>query len=202
MYYVMAENGVGGRAFEWARHLFGYGDDVAGALADAAARSRPARCQFLPWLLGSIAPQPNDDVRAAFVGMSLQHDRRHVMRATLEGVALNLAWLLPPSSSSSARVSAPSLRWWRCTEPAVGAVARRRDRPTRAPAGGAARHERAWCRVPGVRCVRALDLADVPSLLHTAHVHEPNPAAAATSYAPTLAGHVALHPALSSLNPL
>ena len=51
--------------------------------------------QFLPWLLGSVAPRPNDDVRAAYVGLSLQHDRRHAVRATLEGVALNLAWLLP-----------------------------------------------------------------------------------------------------------
>lgn len=27
LYYVMAENGVGGRALEWAMRLFGYGDD-------------------------------------------------------------------------------------------------------------------------------------------------------------------------------
>jgi sugar (pentulose or hexulose) kinase len=92
----MAENGMGGRALEWAMHMFGYGDDYSSALAQAegvAAGSDGA--QFLPWLLGSIAPEPDDDVRAAFVGLGLQHDRRHAMRAVLEGVALNLAWLLP-----------------------------------------------------------------------------------------------------------
>jgi len=50
---------------------------------------------FLPWLLGSIAPSPNDDVRAAFTGLGLHHHRRHMVRAALEGVALNVAWLLP-----------------------------------------------------------------------------------------------------------
>jgi sugar (pentulose or hexulose) kinase len=63
----------------------------------AAARV-PAGCDgllFAPWLLGSIAPSPDDHVRGAFVGLSLGHERRHLVRAVLEGVALNLAWLLP-----------------------------------------------------------------------------------------------------------
>jgi xylulokinase len=95
-YYVMAENGVGGRALEWAMRLFGYGDDYKTAISDADAIDVGADgVQFVPWLLGSIAPQPNDDVRAAFVGLSLRHDRAHMVRAVLEGVAVNLAWLLP-----------------------------------------------------------------------------------------------------------
>ena len=44
MYYVMAENGVGGRALEWAMRLFGYADDFAVATADAAAVQR--RCRW------------------------------------------------------------------------------------------------------------------------------------------------------------
>mgnify|MGYP003378457802 CR=1 FL=1 len=43
-----------------------------------------------------------------------------------------------------------------------------------------------------------LDLDDVPSLLHTAHVHEPQPASAAHMQH-LLANHIAIHPALSSL---
>ena len=82
MYYVMAENGVGGRALEWAMRLFGYGDDFAAATADAGTIDVGADgVHFLPWLLGSIAPQPNDDIRAAFAGLSLRHDRRHLVRA-------------------------------------------------------------------------------------------------------------------------
>ncbi len=68
-YYVMAENGVGGRALEWAMRLFGYGDAFATATADAEEIESGAEgVHFMPWLLGSIAPQPNDDVRGAFGG--------------------------------------------------------------------------------------------------------------------------------------
>ena len=92
----MAENGVGGRALEWAMRLFGYGDDYERATDDAASIGAGADgVQFAPWLLGSVAPQPDDDVRAAFIGLSLQHDRRHLVRAVMEGVAVNLAWLRP-----------------------------------------------------------------------------------------------------------
>ncbi len=95
-YYVMAENGVGGRALEWAMRMFGAGDQFEPALAEAAqVAAGSAGVQFLPWLLGSIAPEPNDDVRAALIGLSLHHDRRHALRSVIEGVALNLAWLLP-----------------------------------------------------------------------------------------------------------
>ena len=45
------------------------------------------------------ARNPNDDVRAAFSGLSLHHDRRHLVRAVMEGVALNLAWLRPAVES-------------------------------------------------------------------------------------------------------
>ncbi|HAP76529.1 MAG TPA: carbohydrate kinase, partial [Acidimicrobiaceae bacterium] len=54
MYYAMAENGLGGRAFEWAQRLFGFAgpDDALAAAADVPAGSDGM--QFLPWLLGSI----------------------------------------------------------------------------------------------------------------------------------------------------
>ena len=95
-YYVMAENGVGGRALEWASRILGYGDAFADATSDAESIAAGADgVFFMPWFLGSIAPQPNDDVRATFGGLSLHHDRRHLVRAVLEGVALNLAWLRP-----------------------------------------------------------------------------------------------------------
>ena len=99
-YFVMAENGVGGRAMEWAMRLFGYGDDYAAATDDAASITAGSDgVQFAPWLLGSVAPKPSDDVRAAFIGLSLQHDRRHLVRAVMEGVAVNLAWLRPAVES-------------------------------------------------------------------------------------------------------
>ena len=153
MYYVMAENGVGGRAVEWAARLTGFGDDVASAVAAAAGVPTGADgVRFLPWLLGSIAPSPNDDVRAAWTGLSLQHDRRHLLRAVLEGVAAEPR--LAPTRGRGVRrrtVAVPALRWWRRAERPVGAGARRRARSAGAPARRAAGHQRPWRGVPGLR---------------------------------------------------
>ena len=100
-YFVMAENGVGGRALEWAMRLFGYGDDYAAATADAASieRGRPTVCSSRRGCSGRSPRNPSDDVRAAFIGLSLHHDRRHLVRAVMEGVAVNLAWLRPAVES-------------------------------------------------------------------------------------------------------
>ncbi|GAB3603429.1 xylulokinase [Microbacterium aureliae] len=45
---------------------------------------------FLPYLLGERSPWWNPDARAAFVGIGRHHDRRHLVRAVLEGVGFNL----------------------------------------------------------------------------------------------------------------
>ena len=196
MYYVMAENGVGGRAFEWARHLFGYGDDVEAALADAAAVEADG-VQFLPWLIGSNAPQPNDDVRAAYVGLGLSHDRRHVMRATLEGIALNLGWLRPHVEAFVGNEfpflrfgggGAQSPLWAQLLADATDRPVHRLAEPRATNARGAA--------FLAFAALGMLQLADVPSLLQTAQVHEPDPAHRAGT-AGALARLTALHPALS-----
>ena len=194
MYYVMAENGLGGRALEWAQRLFGY-DDVAAALADAHEVTTDG-LQFLPWLLGSVAPKPNDDVRAAYVGMSLQHDRRHALRATLEGVALNLAWLLPHVESFVGGQfplirfgggGAQSPLWAQLLADSMERPVHRLAEPRATNARGAA--------FLAFNALGMLDLADVSSLLHTAEVHEPNPAAR-DQMRHALARHAALHPSL------
>ena len=45
---------------------------------------------FLPYLSGERSPHADPLARGAFVGLSLQHDRRHLVRAVLEGVAFGL----------------------------------------------------------------------------------------------------------------
>jgi xylulokinase len=45
---------------------------------------------FLPYLSGERSPYPDPQARGAFVGLSLHHDRRHLARAVLEGVAFGL----------------------------------------------------------------------------------------------------------------
>ncbi len=59
----------------------------------AAASSVPAGSQgllFLPYLSGERSPHPDPRARGAFVGLTLAHDRRHLTRAVLEGVAFGL----------------------------------------------------------------------------------------------------------------
>ena len=107
-YFVMAENGMGGKALDLFVHQIVYPDDAfaTGAVPpDAFARAETAASavahgsegtQFLPWLVGSIAPAPDDDVRAGFLGIGIATTRAHMARAVYEGVALNAAWLLEP----------------------------------------------------------------------------------------------------------
>jgi xylulokinase len=45
---------------------------------------------FLPYLTGERSPHPDPLARGAFVGLTVQHDRRHLTRAVLEGVAFGL----------------------------------------------------------------------------------------------------------------
>lgn len=53
----------------------------------------PAGCEglyFLPYLSGERSPHVDPLARGAFVGLTLRHDRRHLTRAVLEGVAYGL----------------------------------------------------------------------------------------------------------------
>ncbi len=45
---------------------------------------------FLPYLTGERSPYPDPLARGAFVGLTVTHDRRHMIRAVLEGVAFGL----------------------------------------------------------------------------------------------------------------
>lgn len=48
---------------------------------------------FLPWLHGERSPVDDSRVRGGFANLSLKHDAGHLLRAVLEGVALNTRWL-------------------------------------------------------------------------------------------------------------
>jgi xylulokinase len=49
---------------------------------------------FLPYLTGERSPFWCDELRGAFWGLSLHHDRPHLLRAVMEGVGFSLRWLL------------------------------------------------------------------------------------------------------------
>jgi xylulokinase len=200
MYFVMAENGVGGRALEWAMRLFGYGDNYASATADAATVDAGAEgVQFAPWLLGSVAPRPNDDLRAAFTGLSLHHDRRHLIRAVMEGVAVNLGWLRPAVESFVEHEfafmrfgggSAQSDLWAQMMADALDRPVHQLEEPRATNARGAA--------FLAFSTLGMLSMEDVPSLLRTRAVRQPDPAARAQMDA-ALNRLMELHRALANL---
>lgn len=45
---------------------------------------------FLPYLAGERTPHMDSNARGAWIGLTLSHDRRHMVRAILEGVAFSL----------------------------------------------------------------------------------------------------------------
>jgi xylulokinase len=49
---------------------------------------------FIPYLAGERSPHWSDEIRAGFYGLQLAHDRRHLVRAVMEGVAYSLRHLL------------------------------------------------------------------------------------------------------------
>jgi len=61
-------------------------------LSEEAAGAGPGAdgLLFLPYLSGERAPHPDPLARAAFVGLTLRHNRAHLVRAVMEGVAFGL----------------------------------------------------------------------------------------------------------------
>jgi xylulokinase len=64
-----------------------FGDLVAEA-ADVPAGSDGLL--FLPYLTGERSPHPDPLARGGFIGLTIRHERRHLTRAVLEGVAFGL----------------------------------------------------------------------------------------------------------------
>ena len=78
-------------SLRWFRDAFAPGAEF-GELVETAA-DVPAGSDglwFLPYLSGERSPHPDPLARGAFVGLTLAHDRRHLLRAVLEGVAFGL----------------------------------------------------------------------------------------------------------------
>jgi xylulokinase len=78
-------------SLRWFRDALAPGEEFSDLVASAAAV--PAGSDglfFLPYLTGERSPHPDPLARGAFVGLTVGHDRRHLTRAVLEGVAFGL----------------------------------------------------------------------------------------------------------------
>lgn len=78
-------------SLRWFRDALAPGTEFAD-LVEPAAEVRPGSdgLLFLPYLTGERSPHPDPLARGAFVGLTIGHDRRHLTRAVLEGVAFGL----------------------------------------------------------------------------------------------------------------
>ena len=94
------EIATGGGALAWLARAGG--SLVAGEPLDyddvdrmvAACAGDMEGLMFAPWLSGERVPLFDDRVRAAFVGLALNHGRGHLFRAVMEGVAFQMRWAL------------------------------------------------------------------------------------------------------------
>jgi xylulokinase len=85
---------------------------------------------FLPYLTGERSPHPDPLARGAFVGLTVAHDRRHMTRAVLEGVAFGLgdgldlmieAGTAPPSQIRASGGGTASPLWRQILADVLGA---------------------------------------------------------------------------------
>jgi xylulokinase len=78
-------------SLRWFRDALAPGADFGDLVAPAADVSAAGSgLYFMPYLTGERSPHPDPDARGAFVGLDVTHDRRHMTRAVLEGVAFGL----------------------------------------------------------------------------------------------------------------
>jgi xylulokinase len=88
-WYSLAAMQNAGLALEWVRNILG----LSWQQVYREAFTVPAGCEgltFLPYLTGERTPYLDPQARGAWVGLGLYHNRAHLMRSALEGVAFSL----------------------------------------------------------------------------------------------------------------
>lgn len=87
----------GGGAYNWAVNELYKDDNDKFVTSGIEAGNSPIGAKgllFLPYLIGERSPRWNPDAKGVFAGLTLEHNRGDMMRAVMEGVALNLNVIL------------------------------------------------------------------------------------------------------------
>ncbi len=97
-YLVIDNQETGAKALEWLRGvLAGTGQMLSYPELTSMAMTSPPGARgvlFTPWLAGERSPVGNHFLRAGFTNLSITTTSADLVRAVLEGVACNSAWLL------------------------------------------------------------------------------------------------------------
>jgi xylulokinase len=149
--------------------------------------------RFAPYLSGERTPHADANVRAAFLGLDLRHDRGALTRAVLEGVAHGLAdgWDLIDARPALGRFSGGGARsslWTDIVAATLDVPLERTASAAGAAFGAALLGAVAAGAFPGVQ-------AAVDACVHPTSRTEPDPALVA-AYAEQRAAFRALYPAL------
>jgi xylulokinase len=97
-YLIIDNQETGAKSLEWLRGLLaGQGTPMRyEEMTALAATSVPGAhgVLFTPWLAGERSPIGNKHLRGGFTNLALETSTADLIRAVLEGVAANSAWLL------------------------------------------------------------------------------------------------------------
>ena len=131
---------------------------------------------YTPWIWGERAPVEDRSLRAGLYNLSLNNTREDIIRAFLEGIALNTRWLLAPVENFLGR-KVPSINivgggaqsdiWCQIFADVLDVQIRQVSDPIYANARGAA-----WIGAVGLG---EIAFADVPGLVQFKQVYRPNP---------------------------
>jgi xylulokinase len=100
-WHVMGVTLSAGGSFRWLRDTLGLGEKTIASLSGmdayeiltSEAATAPVACEgliFLPYLTGERTPYPDPNARGTFFGLTLRHNKSHMVRAVMEGVAYSL----------------------------------------------------------------------------------------------------------------
>jgi xylulokinase len=132
---------------------------------------------YTPWIWGERAPVDDRALRAGLYNISLNSNRADIIRAFLEGVALNTRWLLGPFERFIGRKVARinlgggggnSDVWCQIFADVMDVEVRQVEDPIQANARGAA-----WIAAVGLG---EIAYGDVPGLVRFKRTYTPNPA--------------------------
>ncbi len=148
-------------------------------IMDQIAERTPAGANgviYTPWIWGERAPVDDRNLRAGLYNISLHNTRADIIRAVLEGVALNTRWLMQPVEAFLGRKvsrihvaggGAGSDVWCQIFADVLGIEVRQVKDPIQANARGAA--------FIGAAGLREIALRDVGELVQLKRTYAPDP---------------------------
>ncbi|UCE13882.1 MAG: FGGY-family carbohydrate kinase [Candidatus Heimdallarchaeota archaeon] len=191
-YLVLAHQEIAGACLEWVKNniiyyeeellakekkqVYEIFDDLVSSCTPGAKGKGGTYLMFMPWFAGERAPLDDDHVRGGLINLSLDHDRRHLLRAVFEGVALNARWALetvenmysPVNSLSIIGGGAKSDVWCQIYADVLNRTIRRVKDPQEAGALGAA-------IVAKMALGELEDVSEIKEFIHFHKEFKPNP---------------------------